>query len=323
VLVEAEELTRYYGNLLAVDHVSFAMDRGEIVGLLGPNGAGKTTTIRMLTGFLPATEGTARIAGLDVRDHSTEARRHIGYMPENNPLYPEMRAREYLAFRADLKGVPRKLRSRRIRECIALCSLEEVADQTIGTLSKGYRQRVGLADAMLGRPDVLILDEPTIGLDPNQVREVRTLIRDLSEQHTVLISTHILAEAEAICQRVLIIDRGRIVADDTPHALADRTLRGTVRVELRGDPEEVSAALRGIDGVEGIQHAGRDRWLRLEVACSPDVDVRERIYQTAVERGWPLRELSRTRASLEDVFHRITLGADEPEATADRGEQAP
>jgi ABC-2 type transport system ATP-binding protein len=308
VLVEANDLTRYYGGFLAVDHVSFRIERGEIVGLLGPNGAGKTTTIRMLTGFLPASEGTASVAGHDAHADPLQARRHIGYMPENNPLYPEMRVSEYLAFRAELKGVARRDRLGRIRECMRLCGVENVDRQIIGTLSKGYRQRVGLADALVGDPDVLILDEPTIGLDPNQVRETRNVIRDLSERHTVLISTHILAEAEAICQRVLIIDGGRIVADDTPRALSDKTARGTVLVELQGDADAISAALRSLAGVERVDVLERDGWSRFGVVTAPETDVREAVFRLAAKRGWALRELTRSRASLEDVFHRLTRG---------------
>jgi ABC-2 type transport system ATP-binding protein len=320
VLVEARELTRYYGSLLAVERAAFGIDRGEIVGLLGPNGAGKTTTIRMLTGFLPPSAGTASIAGHDVIDEPIEARRHIGYMPENNPLYPEMRVREYLSFRAQLKGVPRRRRLGRIAECVGLCGVADVAGQIIGTLSKGYRQRVGLADALLGEPDVLILDEPTIGLDPNQVRETRELIRGLSDRHTVLISTHILAEAEAICERVLIIDGGRIVADDTPHALSDKTLHSSVTVELQGDAAEMARALSKMDGVDHVDGAESDGWHRFTLVTAPQSDVREAVFRMAAERGWALRELSRTRASLEEVFHRITRGAQTEGATAPPGE---
>ncbi len=315
MLVEAHDLTRYYGTILAVDHVSFGMERGEIVGLLGPNGAGKTTTIRMLTGFLPASEGTATVAGHEVRENSVELRRHIGYMPENNPLYPEMRVREYLSFRAELKGVARSARRHRIGRCVELCGVSDVIHQVIGTLSKGYRQRVGLADAMLAEPDVLILDEPTIGLDPNQVRETRHLIRDLSDKHTVLISTHILAEAEAICKRVLIIDRGRIVADDTPAALADKTAHGAVTVELRGNPHKIQVALSKLKGVERVHLRDRNGWNTFSLTTRPDADVREQVSRMAADRGWALRELTRTRASLEDVFHRLTVGQqDESEA---------
>ncbi len=307
MLVEAQELTRYYGGFLAVDHVSFGIDRGEIVGLLGPNGAGKTTTIRMLTGFLPASDGAARLGGCDVREDPVQARRHVGYMPENNPLYPEMRVREYLAFRADLKGVARRRRRARIAECVGMCALDDVADQVIATLSKGYRQRVGLADALVAEPDVLLLDEPTIGLDPNQVRETRHLIQGLSRRHTVLISTHILAEAEAICRRVLIIDRGRIIADDTVAALSGRAPAAALAVELRADPDEALAALAALDGVEGVEDLGGEQWRRFSVRTGAEADVREAVFRLAVERGWTLRELARSRASLEEVFHRLTL----------------
>ncbi len=309
MLVEAENLTRYYGAFLAVDHISFSIDRGEIVGLLGPNGAGKTTTMRMATGFLPANEGSVEIAGYDVRTNPRAARRHIGYMPENNPLYTEMRTREYLGFRAALKGVARRERNRRISECIDLCAIRDVEDQIVGTLSKGYRQRVGLADAMLAEPDVLILDEPTIGLDPNQVRETRRLVGDLGENHTVLISTHILAEVEAICERVLIIDKGRIVADDSPQALSERLMRGSVTAELHGNPEEIKAGLEGLNAVEEVLLVEADEWSTFNVFPKAGVDVREGVFRLAAERGWSLRELTRGRASLEDVFHRITLGS--------------
>lgn len=313
MLVEAQDLTRYYGGFLAVDHVSFGIDRGEIVGLLGPNGAGKTTTIRMLTGFLPASDGTARLAGHDVRREPIQARRRVGYMPENNPLYPEMRVREYLAFRADLKGVARRRRRARLDQCIGMCALDGVADQVVGTLSKGYRQRVGLAEALVAEPDVLILDEPTIGLDPNQVRETRRLIQSLSREHTVLISTHILAEAEAICRRVLIIDRGRIIADDTVEALSGRAPAGAVTVELHAEPQQVVPALAELDGVEGVDDLGGEDWRTFAVRTAADADVREAVFRLAVERGWALRELARGRASLEEVFHRLTLPGEGPE----------
>ncbi len=311
MLVEAHELTRYYGRFRAVDRVSFGIDRGEVVGLLGPNGAGKSTTIRMLTGFLAATEGSAAVAGWDVRRHPVELHRHVGYMPESNPLYPEMRVREYLRFRAELKGVPRRRRSRRIAECAEMCGADRVAGQIIGTLSKGYRQRVGLADALLADPELLVLDEPTIGLDPNQIREVRRLIGSLGEGHTVLLSTHILAEAEAVCRRVIIIDGGHIVADDTVHALSDRILQTLVHVEVRGEREAVVQALSAINGVDHVHVAERGPWLKLRLATQPRTDVREAVYHAAAQARWPLRELTCSRGSLEDVFHRITLG-DEP-----------
>jgi len=307
VLLEVQALTKYYGSLAAVDHVSFSVDRGEIVGLLGPNGAGKTTTMRMLTCFLSPTEGTARVAGHDILDEPDEVRRHAGYMPENNPLYGEMRAGEYLRFRAELKGVPRRLRKRRIQQCMELCGVMEVRRQVVRTLSKGYRQRVGLADVLLGDPDVLILDEPTIGLDPNQIRQTRSTIQQLSERHTILMSTHILQEVEAICKRVLIIDRGGIVADDTVENLSQRMARGAVRAEIRGEADVIRRALRAVEGVQEVHVEDGDQWNVCVIVASEGRDVREAIFALASRNGWPLRELTMSRASLEDVFHRITV----------------
>jgi len=314
LLVEAKDLTRYYGSLPAVDHVTFGIERGEIVGLLGPNGAGKTTTMRMLTCFLPATEGSARVCGYDVYEEPAQVRRHVGYMPENNPVYPEMRVREYLEFRAYLKGVPRRERKRRIAACMELCGIAEVKRQLNRTLSKGYRQRVGLADALLGEPDVLILDEPTIGLDPNQIRQTRATIQALSENHTVLLSTHILQEVEAICERVLIIDRGRIVADDTPERLSEKTLQGATIVELKGNASAQQKALAGLARVGSVVLEHGNGWNRFSLTTGGEADVREQIFALAVERGWPVRELTKSRASLEDVFHRITVREEEETA---------
>ena len=309
MLIEAHELTRHYGALAAVDHVSFGVDRGEIVGLLGPNGAGKTTTMRMLTCYLPVTAGYALVAGYDVREQTAEVRRHIGYMPENNPLYPEMRVREYLKFRAELKGVPRRARKRRIGQCMELCGVEDVGSSVIGTLSKGYCQRVGIADALLGDPEVLILDEPTIGLDPNQIRQTRSTIQNLSEKRTVLLSTHILQEVEAVCKRVLIIDKGRIVADDTPQGLSEKTLKGATVAELKGGAGEMKEALVQIPQVSDVAVLEQNDWTRFSITTAGDADVREQISSLASARGWALRELTRSRASLEDVFHRITVDA--------------
>jgi ABC-2 type transport system ATP-binding protein len=289
-----------------VHDISFRIRRGEIVGLLGPNGAGKTTTIRMLTGFLPASEGCALVSGIDAHREPREAHRHIGYMPENNPLYPEMRVREYLEFRAELKGIARRDRPGRIVHCVEQCHVREVADQVIGTLSKGYRQRVGLADAMLGRPDVLILDEPTIGLDPNQMRETRNLIRSLSRDHTVLISSHILAEVEAVCRRVLIIVGGRLVADDRPAALVENLLPLKIIAELRGEPGIVRSTLRTLPGVRSISGGTTHGWTRYVIETHPGEDPRPRIARTAAENGWALRELTVERGSLEEVFARVT-----------------
>jgi len=307
LLIVTKGLTKCYGSLLAVDHIDLIIDRGEIVGLLGPNGAGKTTTMQMLACFLSATEGTALIAGYDIHKHPREARRHIGYMPENNPLYSEMRVNEYLKFRAFLKGVPRKRRNIRIAECEQLCGVRHVERQVIRTLSKGLRQRVGLADALLGDPDVLLLDEPTIGLDPNQIHQMRNVIRQLGERHTVLLSTHILQEAEAICERVLIIDRGKIVADDTPRALSAGALRGATIVELQGDASEQREGLMRIPQVKSVEVEHENGWNRFSIRVAGGADVREQVFSLAVGRGWPLRELTVSPLSLEDVFRRITM----------------
>jgi len=308
LLIEAKDLTRFYGSFCAVDHVSFSIDTGEIVGLLGPNGAGKTTTMRMLACFLPATEGTATVNGSDIHRNASDVRRQIGYMPESNPLYPEMRVREYLQFRCELKGVARNLRGKRIDECLDLCGLEDRVRDVIGTLSKGYRQRVGLADALLGSPRLLILDEPTIGLDPNQIRQTRDTIRQLSESHTILLSTHILQEVEAICERVLILDRGRVVADDNPQNLSDRTLLGSVIAELKGPVREMKTALAALEGVENVKVMKADEWTQFKITIAGEADVGESIFLAASSNGWSLRELTFARASLEDVFHRMTVG---------------
>src|ERR1051326_6427623 len=230
-MIEVENLTKYFGPVLALDRVSFQVAKGELVGLLGPNGAGKTTTMRILTTYLPATSGSARIAGFDVRSQSMEARQQIGYLPESVPLYTEMRVEEYLDFRGKLKGVDRQSRRTRVEYCLERCRIREVRRRLVGTLSKGYRQRVGLADAMLHDPALLILDEPTVGLDPIQIRETLALIRELGEKRTIVLSTHILSEIEAVCRRIIIISSGRITSD---RKLQDIEAASTINVEVNG-----------------------------------------------------------------------------------------
>lgn len=305
-MIRVENLTKRYGNLTAVDKISFEVKRGEIAGFLGPNGAGKTTTMRMLSGFLPPTSGRAEVAGFDVFTHSIRARERIGYMPENVPLPPDMRVREYLAFRGKLKGVPGRRLKERVGDVSELCGLQGMESRFIGALSKGYRQRVGLADAMVHEPDLLILDEPTIGLDPNQIRQVRALIKTLSRHHTILLSTHILTEVEMVCSKVVIIHAGKIEATGTPDGLRETLQdRGRIRIEARvSNPEAVMEALRGLGGISDIERREVRGWTTFLLRA--DRDAREEIFALAKARGWTLRELSRRVASLEDVFAEVT-----------------
>ncbi len=314
-MIQVENLTKRYAGVQALSDVSFEVQRGEIVGFLGPNGAGKSTTMRILTGFIPATSGRVRVAGCDVFEDSLEVRRHIGYMPENNPLYVDMRVHEYLKFRARLKGVPRGERRDRIAEVLKLCGLEDVSRRVIGQLSKGYRQRVGLADALLAEPDLLILDEPTIGLDPVQIRQVRQLIKDLGKRHTILLSSHILPEVEMTCNRVIIIHHGRILASDTPENLVKRLhAGGHIVVEVRGPGSEVQAKLRAVEGVDSVEcRVGNDGLVSATVQPKPGADPREAIYRMVAASGWTLRELSRARTTLEDIFVQVTREEDEAE----------
>lgn len=305
-MIEAQELTRKYGDFTAVDAVSFAVPEGEIVGILGPNGAGKTTTIRMITGFLPPTAGRVTLGGRELFGDSVAVRRDLGYLPESVALYPELRVEEYLLYRARLEGLDRPTARRRLGEVLNRCLLEEVRRQVIGTLSKGYRQRVGLAAAILHDPKVLVLDEPTVGLDPKQIVAIRELIRELGQKHTILLSTHILPEVELLCSRVLIIDRGRIVAEGTPQALRDRWQGQVgVSVELEGESPGAAEALAQIPGVEEVRAEGTARG-RFALECTQGSDPRAAIFRLAVERGWTLVGLTVERASLEDVFVRLT-----------------
>jgi ABC-2 type transport system ATP-binding protein len=278
------------------------------MGFLGPNGAGKTTTLRILTGMLAPTDGAVRIDGLDVTEQPLEVRRRIGYLPENVALYPELRVREYLDYRARIKGVARRARVQRVSDALAQCALDDVARKLIGRLSKGFRQRVALADCLLAQPKILILDEPTIGLDPHQIRQARELITRLGETTTILLSTHILPEVEMTCQRVAIIHQGRIVAIDTPERLRQQ-MQGNqlVQVQLRGDPAAIETALKQLPGAARVTAQGRPNGLAaFEVQANAGADLREAIFRLAVERQWPLLQLAPTQASLEDVFIHLT-----------------
>jgi ABC-2 type transport system ATP-binding protein len=306
-MIKVEQLTKKYPGVVAINSLTFEVDKGEIVGFLGPNGAGKSTTMRILASFMPATSGRAYIAGHDVFRDSLKARRHLGYLPESVPLYDDMRVNEYLRYRGSLKGLSgKKLRSRAeaVKE---LCSVKEVENKLIATLSKGYRQRVGLAEALIHEPDLLILDEPTIGLDPNQIRQVRELIKSLGKRHTILLSTHILSEVEVTCSRVIIIHRGKIEASDTPENLVGRIrTSGTVRLEARTGSDDPVQLLEKIDGVKGIATSQEDGWQRCSIRVEANSDPREDIFGLAVQRHWTIRELTRERATLEDVFVELT-----------------
>ena len=313
-MIEAEHLTKDYGGVVAVSDLTFQVGKGEVVGFLGPNGAGKTTTLRMLAGFVGATSGRVRINGFDIVEQSLPARRSIGYMPEATPLYPELRVREYLAFRAALKQVSRRRRKRAIDRAVELAALGEVADTIILHLSKGYRQRVGLADALLASPPLLILDEPTIGLDPNQIREVRAVIRGLGDEHTLLVSTHILSEVEAVCDRAMVIHRGRLVAAGTISELRERLRSDTVELTLRDPEHQFASVLRGVpeaalDGDfrpdEAEPSLGRVR-VRVSPSAGDPGPVVERLVSSLVAAGLAVREVTRTQATLEDVFAQLT-----------------
>ena len=317
LMIEVENLVKRYAGHTAVSGISFTVNRGEIVGLLGPNGAGKSTTMRILSSFMPATSGTVRVAGLDVFHDSTEVRRRIGYMPENNPLHQEMRVREYLKFRARLKGLGGKRSRERIDIVMEQCSLTDVSRRIIGQLSKGYRQRVGLADALVHEPELIILDEPTIGLDPNQIRSVRKLIKSLATTHTVLISTHILPEAEMTCNRMLIMFEGKILASDTPENL-QRLMSdsGQVLAEIAAPFEALCECWAQMAEIEHYDVSPADgEFFRCALTPRNGMDLRPHIFATARDRGWYLRELTRSRHSLEDIYVRITRPPEEEEGT--------
>lgn len=301
-MIRVESVTKEYGRTRALDHVSFNVMRGEIVGFLGPNGAGKTTTMRIITGYMPPTEGRVEVAGLDVVTHSLEVRRRVGYLPETVPLYREMRVAEYLEYAAALRGVGD--RAGAVTRVVDACGLGDVRDRIIGRLSKGYRQRVGLAQALVHSPELLVLDEPTIGLDPRQIRSVRELIRELAGEHTILLSTHILPEVAELCQRVLIIHKGRIVAEDTPDRLQAGLQGGQkVRVQVAQPGDGVAAALGRVPGVTGVQTLAAGRY---EVTFEPEADGRAALAETLVRGGWGLLEMQSVSLSLEDVFVQLT-----------------
>ncbi len=306
-MIEVEGLTKYYGPVPAITDVTFKVEQGEIVAFLGPNAAGKTTTMRILTGYMPATSGVARIGGTDVYEDSLATRRRIGYMPETTALYTDMRVHQYLRFCGKLQGMRRADLEPRLDEVMGLCGLAERRDSIIGTLSLGYRQRVGLAQALVHDPDVLILDEPTVGLDPNQIVEVRQLIRNLAGRHTVMLSTHILTEAQMTCQRVIIINHGRIIAEDTPENLTAQIREAeTVLIRLKSDEPQIPKLLRDIPQVTGVRRGpdtDRDAYY---VDTAIGADVRSELADFVVRKGWGLLELRSVEMSLEEVFRQLT-----------------
>ncbi len=312
-MIEVANLTKQYGPVTAIRDVTFNVAPGEIVGFLGPNGAGKSTTMRILSCFMPASSGSARVAGYDVFRDSMEVRKRIGYLPESVPLYYDMRVAPYLDFVAELKGLGRSERKRRVADVMERCLIGDMQSRLIGKLSKGYRQRVGLAQAIINDPHVLILDEPTIGLDPRQIAEIRALIKALAGDHTVILSTHILPEVSMVCTGVIIINKGRIVAQGPIETLVEQFFpTARVEVQLAGPPEAVREALGKIPGVIGVQQRlAEDGNVAYAVEAPRGRDVRGEIAQLAGDRRWPLKELHRVGATLEEVFIRVVAGEDE------------
>ena len=306
-MIRVENLTKKYAGGEAVRGISFSVEKGEVVGFLGPNGAGKSTTMRILTGFLPATDGQIEVAGAKLPEESLLVRQRIGYMPENVPLYPEMRVEEFLEYRGRLKRVARKEITERVGLVLDQCGLSDVRKKIIGTLSKGFRQRVGLADALIHNPPLLILDEPTAGLDPHQIRSFRELIKDLGRDRTILLSTHILSEVEMVCRRAIIINRGKIEASDTLANLAKRVQSGALQIEVKANPVGAKEKLSKLSEVGAVVELNRvGEWVSFEVTALPGKDIRGEVDGLIKRENWPLRDFRREKARLEDVFVELT-----------------
>lgn len=308
-MLEVKQVSKMYENQRGVQNIDFTMNRGEIVGFLGPNGAGKTTTMRMITGYLNPTKGSISVDGLSMADHPRKARKKIGYLPETPPLYPEMTVQSYLRFIADLRDVPAREQKQRIAETVGKLGLQGRERQVIRSLSKGYKQRLGLAQAILHKPDLLILDEPTSGLDPKQIIEIRDLIRELGENHTVLLSTHILPEVNAICNRVLIINQGRVVLDEKPENLGSAMGESfEVRLEVKGPAQEVSSQLKRLDHVSEVKLVDdqAEETAKLLVTAKDRTDIREELFFAMAKAGYPILEMKRESLSLEDIFLKLT-----------------
>ena len=312
-MIEVNGVTKYFGNFPAITDISFRVEPGEIVGFLGPNGAGKSTTMKIITAFMPPTEGSASVAGYDVTNQSLEARRHIGYLPETVPLYTEMTVREYLDYMGRIRGMDKDRIRVRIDDVVEICHLEDYYTSIIGKLSKGFRQRVGIAQAIIHEPDVLVLDEPTIGIDPIQVVETRQLIKDLGGEHTLIVSTHILPEVSQICERVIVIHEGQIVAIDEPNNLARRLLgRERVDLQVKGPQQEVIAALREVEGVQTVERFDIQRGVipQYRVESESGVEIRATLARKVIEADWELHRLQAVTMSLEEIFLKLTTEED-------------
>jgi len=313
-VIEATNLVKRYGPHTAVDHASFKIERGEIVGFLGPNGAGKSTTMNILTGYLSSTEGTVTVDGMNILDHPIEAKKKIGYLPENPPLYPEMTVKEYLSFAGEIKKVPSAELPARMERIMETVGIADVAGRLVNNLSKGYKQRVGLAQAMIGDPEILILDEPTAGLDPKQILEIRDLIIKLGRDHTIILSSHILPEVSAVCRRILIINEGRIVADDTPDNLAKRLLGGShVLLRIDGGRDAVEKALRAVPAVRSVEFRESQEPGTVEAvaASDRDADIRRDVFRSLSSAGLPVLMMRSLDMSLEEIFLHLTTKEEE------------
>ena len=308
-MIKVQGIRKNYGSVKALDGISFEVPAGEILGFLGPNGAGKTTMMKILACFISPSEGTASVAGFDVIEESLEVRRRVGYLPESCPLYDDMTVFEYLEYVADARSIPKAIIIDRIRETMQVCGLSAHVDHIIGTLSKGFRQRVGIAQSMIHQPDVLVMDEPTSGLDPNQIVEIREVIRRIGQEKTVILSTHILSEVQALCGRIIIVDEGRIVADGSPEELTREIASDALFLEIEKDgikPEDPRSTFSAFEGVVGVRDLPSEDTRTLRLRLESKRDLRAEVFKTAVDKGWVLLEMRRSERNLEDVFRQLT-----------------
>lgn len=307
-MIEVKNLSKKFGNIVAVNGVSFTVNKGEVVGLLGPNGAGKTTTMRIVTCYLPATSGTALVAGFDVFENSLEVRKRVGYLPENAPLYLDMPVLDFLQFISAIRGIPKQETKSRIRKMVEVCGLESVINRDIGELSKGFRQRVGLAQSLIHDPEILILDEPTVGLDPTQIIEIRELIKEIGKEKTVILSSHILPEVSATCNRIIIIHKGEIVGSGTPDEMAQSSKKSEIiHITIKGPLEDIQRQLNGFPEVKEFKVASRDDGVNsFEIKSELGVDLSERLFFMVVNNRWVLTELKKEIVNLEEIFLKLT-----------------